>query len=1032
MIKLFIAPHYRNEDSGDGGIRRVTDAMWKYLPQFGVQPTDNPDEADVINNHGAMLVERPGVPMIASCHGLYWHDYDWPSWAHETNRMVIETMRRADAITAPSKWVANAITRGMLVKPHVIYHGVEIDEFEPDPDPADWVLWNKARIDLVSNPEYVYNVAKIASDIRFVVTIESKYPIARKLSELSNVKIVDPMPYEIMKKYVAKAGVYLCTTRETFGIGTLEAMACGVPVVGFAYGGQTEIIKQGETGYLVPFGEYEKLAEALRLAIKNRGRIGANARQDIANRWEWKDKIGQYADIVQSVYTTSHKQRLSETKVSIIVTCYNLADYLGACLDSIKQQTYSNYECIVVDDCSDDERAEIICRNWGGKKVKYFRTPKNLGLCGALNYGIQRTNIRTRYIINLDADNLLPPNAIKTLVDALDSDRSIHIAYGHLDLISEDGTNQSRSKDFPPAQFNWRGQMAHLNQIHSSAMYRREVWENLGGYRIRNKRNEDASFWARATSFGYRAKKVTEESTVVYRMRSDSKSANEHKSGGEANWVAWLPWRLADNARDGVALRLGFTSEIPTAPIVPFGSIGSPPQSWNKKRQYWNVRHHQKPLISVIIPVGKGHKKYLIDALDSLIAQDFQDWEVIVVNDTGDDWEEIAGAPYAKVVRTQGMQGAGVARNLGATHARGFALLWLDSDDYLLPGALRDMWAQFGINTVVYGDWLASVPNQELSYYGSFDFETDRHHKHNVLRRPIHPVTALVPYEAHFAIGGFDETMPAWEDWDYQIKLYAVLGACGIRLPQATMVYRQSTGRRRRVASPNEVKNKEAIRANNDKLRQILYDRYREYYKGIKEMASRNCRKCGSKPPPSTFKQEAINRSVEDGNMILEFTGGGIGNFDVKMTNPNTGVQWRGRVTRTQGKMLLYNVPPVIAELLKSRTRRGVPQYVDYQEPQPQDTVKAPVDAQQWAMPEIEMEESAFENPGQMPSSLDSIQQIAKLTVSIANMSISDIEDLIPDATEDDLVSWLSEEKAKGKKARKTLVGKLTKALNEL
>lgn len=252
MIKLYISPNYTGQEGtkADGGIRRVVDAMKKYLPEFGIEIVNTPEEADIINAHGAMPVSKFDKPIVSSCHGLYWHDYDWGAWAHRANQLVIESMKRATAVTAPSHWVRNAITRGMLIDPTVIYHGVEIDEFEPDPNPADWILWNKARVDPISDPKPVNELARLMPDVRFVTTFGN---------EQKNVKVFGQVPYEQMKKIVAKAGLYLATTRETFGIGTLEAMACGVPVVGWAFGGQAEIIKQGVTGYLVPEGDYEQL-----------------------------------------------------------------------------------------------------------------------------------------------------------------------------------------------------------------------------------------------------------------------------------------------------------------------------------------------------------------------------------------------------------------------------------------------------------------------------------------------------------------------------------------------------------------------------------------------------------------------------------------------------------------------------------------------------------------------------------------------------------------------------------------------------
>src|SRR4030095_5395349 len=125
-MRVCQAPFYKGEDKADGGIRRVVEALAKYLPEHGWHVTDNPDEADLIACHGATLVERPGVPLFTHCRGLLWEDY-FLHYGDDVNRHVIDAMVRAQAVTAPSHWVAHALSRGMLVNPEVIYHGVDTD-----------------------------------------------------------------------------------------------------------------------------------------------------------------------------------------------------------------------------------------------------------------------------------------------------------------------------------------------------------------------------------------------------------------------------------------------------------------------------------------------------------------------------------------------------------------------------------------------------------------------------------------------------------------------------------------------------------------------------------------------------------------------------------------------------------------------------------------------------------------------------------------------------------------------------------------
>jgi hypothetical protein len=131
MPTVCMNPYPTDADNGDGGIRRVVDAMIRYLPEFGWHVTNIPNGADLIANHGAMLLEMPGIPMVSHNHGLYWREYQWPGWGDRINGAVTDAMLRANAVTAPSKWVANAIRRGSLINPTVIYHGIDLDEWQP-------------------------------------------------------------------------------------------------------------------------------------------------------------------------------------------------------------------------------------------------------------------------------------------------------------------------------------------------------------------------------------------------------------------------------------------------------------------------------------------------------------------------------------------------------------------------------------------------------------------------------------------------------------------------------------------------------------------------------------------------------------------------------------------------------------------------------------------------------------------------------------------------------------------------------------
>ncbi|VLA03812.1 putative glycosyltransferase [Streptococcus pneumoniae] len=104
--------------------------------------------------------------------------------------------------------------------------------------------------------------------------------------------------------------------------------------------------------------------------------------------------------------------------ISIVVPIYNVENYLRMCLDSIQNQTYQNFECLLINDGSPDNSAEI-CREYVAKdsRFRYFEK-ENGGLSSARNLGIERSG-GGAYITFVDSDDWLENDALDQLYGAL-------------------------------------------------------------------------------------------------------------------------------------------------------------------------------------------------------------------------------------------------------------------------------------------------------------------------------------------------------------------------------------------------------------------------------------------------------------------------------------------------------------------------------------------------------------------------------------------------------------------------------------
>lgn len=835
-LKVHISPFFRGEDKGDGGVRRVVEAQNRHFPKFGIEIT-SAEEADVLVAH----IEAPHTwdklyPLktrVAICHGLMWSEYNWPYNVTPINAKVIENIRTSDAVITCSEWVANSIRRHTSRYVDVIPHGIENEEWSHGENKG-YVLWNKTRPDPVCDPEPMNQVAALLPEVPFVTTFGNDAPNVIKTGKL---------PFERSKELIRNAAVYLATTRETFGIGTIEAMACGVPVVGFNFAGQAEFIEHGIDGWLATPGDIDGLAEGIKWALANRGQVGAAAKLK-ADQFSWEKACAEYAAVLKRSYL---KKNTQGPRTTILVTNYNLHDYLPACLRSVVNQTDQDWECIVVDDASPDKTGIDSVNSFieRDNRFKLIVNEKNVYLAEARNIGIRAA--KGRYILPLDADDMLAPDTVALLADALDSDRSIHVAYGNVLFVEEDGTPIIYGPGFTPGHSSWPYPFSHEQQIMQRnllpycSMFRKEAWEQTGGYRRRCRTAEDADLWTRLSSYGFRPKMVSEADTLIYRNREGSMSRTN-----STEWIRWFSWtKIPEITPAGAATK----EQLPIPSLDPI-------------------------IISVIIPVGPGHEKIVTDAVDSVDTQSFRNWECIVVNDTGHELTTELPS-WVKVIDTEGNKGPAFARNRGIEASHGRLFLPLDADDYLEPDALKFMFMAYqDTKDVIYSDfWQTDMNGENINVHECDDYDPQlitgrkRTVKGQVREGMMHSVTALTPKAVWKQIGGYDESMPAWEDWDFQIAI-GNIGVCSYRVPLPLFVYRKHTGYRREQNQEFFARSKEGI-----------IRKWGSLWEGGQELMA--CRSCGATarrsftPPPSVMAQPAgaSGKPGQDEAVLVEYIG---------------------------------------------------------------------------------------------------------------------------------------------------------------
>lgn len=226
----------------------------------------------------------------------------------------------------------------------------------------------------------------------------------------------------------------------------------------------------------------------------------------------------------QSIPIDRNANSNEQNLVSIVIPCYNQAEYLNDLCQSIDHQTYKNIEIIIVNDGSSDNTEEVsknIVFAYPQYNIKLINQ-KNRGLSEARNTGVHYAN--GEYIVTVDADDKLHPSMIETAINTL-KENNVDIIYGDYQRFGEETTIQ-KTKKYVDLYF-----IQYKNITGATALYRKDVWKKTGGYKQNMHGGyEDWEFWVNAAKLGFKFFHVP-QIFFYYRVKKESMytdSLNKH------------------------------------------------------------------------------------------------------------------------------------------------------------------------------------------------------------------------------------------------------------------------------------------------------------------------------------------------------------------------------------------------------------------------------------------------------------------------------------------------------------------------
>lgn len=179
-------------------------------------------------------------------------------------------------------------------------------------------------------------------------------------------------------------------------------------------------------------------------------------------------------------------------KVSIIIPCYNYGKFLDKAVDSVLNQTFQDFEIIIINDGSTDDYTNKLLSNYQKPKTKVI-TIQNSGVSKARNIGISEA--QGEYIFPLDADDYIEREYLEKASKILDEKSNVGIVTANHRKVGAKHYTTIYTYNFPDILVN--------NTIHNSSLFRKSDWEKIKGYKENMMHGlEDHDFWLSIIGLG--------------------------------------------------------------------------------------------------------------------------------------------------------------------------------------------------------------------------------------------------------------------------------------------------------------------------------------------------------------------------------------------------------------------------------------------------------------------------------------------------------------------------------------------------
>jgi len=293
----------------------------------------------------------------------------------------------------------------------------------------------------------------------------------------------------------------------------------------------------------------------------------------------------------------------SHPTFSVVMAAYNSALTIAEAIESVRCQTRSDWELIVVDDGSHDATPDV-AEAFGDPRVRIVRTAGNRGPAAARNRGISLA--QAPLVCTLDSDDLWLPQYLETMARTLDSNPTAAVACTDAWVLDQT-TGRVRKKSamafldppepLPDDTDTFLAELLQRNFVYNSVAARRESLQAVGGYDERLWIGEDWELWLRLAAAGFRFVRVP-QLLAVYRQRADSLMTSHPERLIEAKCEVYRvvaeDWDASPELRDH-ALRLSRASTLRSQRRAAAGALLGPLFALRNRLRDSRLWHREPP-----------------------------------------------------------------------------------------------------------------------------------------------------------------------------------------------------------------------------------------------------------------------------------------------------------------------------------------------------------------------------------------------------------------------------------------------------